>query len=267
MKKMHKIISFSAAIVLVSGVTATAALPVNPFSQIKSQIGSFVFGTKKNDKKAVAQQNACLHDALIAYRASLKDGRDKYVSFSKDLRVGYMAAVGQAATDLRNVNSSDKTLKNEKKKELSATRSAAVKSWSDKLATARMDWNKAQRAALLAYRAARNECFGQNANVNSNTNENVNNNLNINGNLNTNNNANANENDNINANENANANTNVNVNANANENINVNSNANANENLNTNGNANLNVNENTNANGNVNTNLNTNSNTNANTNQ
>jgi hypothetical protein len=184
MKKFHKIIGFSAAIVLVSGVTATAALSVKPFSQIKSQIGSFVFGGKTNDKKSAAQKAACLKNALTAYRASLKASRDKYVSLSKDLRAGYKAAVGQAETDLRNVNSSDKTLKNEKRKELSLARDAAVKAWSDKLTAARLDWNKAQKSAIGVYRSARAQCSEQTANVNVNENINLNTNENSNANSN-----------------------------------------------------------------------------------
>ena len=178
MKKMHKIIGFSAAVVLVSGVTATVALPVKPFSQIKSQIGSFIFGNKDNDKKA-----ACLQGALTNYRASLKDARDKYVALSKGLRAGYKTAVGEVATDLRNVNSSDKSLKNEKKKELSLTREAAVKAWSDKLTAAHAAWNEAQKAAIGIYRAARAKCseqpVGANDNANLNTNENSNANTNF----------------------------------------------------------------------------------------
>jgi hypothetical protein len=184
MNKMHKIIGFSAAIVLVSGVTATAAIPVKPFSQIKSQIGSFVSGKKTNDKKAATEKAACLKNALTAYRASLKDSRDKYVLLTKDLRAGYKAAVGEAATNLRNVNSSDKTLKNEKRKELSAARDAGVKEWSDKLTAARLLWEKEQKAAFDAYRALRKTCSeqtakdNQNINVNAPTNENINANTN-----------------------------------------------------------------------------------------
>jgi hypothetical protein len=202
MKKLHKKIGFYAAIVLVSGATATAAIPVKPFSQIKSKIGSFVFGTETKDKEATAKKVKCMHDALTAYRASLKDSRDKYVSLTKELRAGYKAAVGEAMTNLRNVNSSDKDLKKEKKKELSTTRNAAVKTWSDKLAAARLTWNEAQKSAINAYRATHKTCSGQTDDANLNTNANIN--ADVNENANTNENVNTN----LNANENSNANTN-----------------------------------------------------------
>ncbi len=154
MKKTYKIIGLIAIVVLISVGTMAAAKSVNPLAQIKNKISAFVFG----DKNADAKNKLCLKSALATYRASLKDGRDKYVSLSSESRSGYKTAVKDALTNLRNVNSSDKDLKKEKKKELSKTRGSAVKAWSDKLTAARLEWNKMQEDAIKIYRASRAKC-------------------------------------------------------------------------------------------------------------
>lgn len=216
MKKIHKIIAFSAAAVVISGASVVAAVPGKGFSNLRSEIGSFLSGKGLRRDKLNPAETQCLKEALGTYRTALKDGQDKFVSASKDLRAGYKANVNGAALDLKNVNAGDKGLKKEKANELKNTRDASLNEWSDKMRAARDEWMQTRQAANAAYRGARMNCLGQTANENLSNAQNGNANLPANmspGEAS----ANANENGNVNANANTNANGNQNSNSNANQ--------------------------------------------------